>query len=260
MMIDEQQIRREPTRDLSPHEASRLPAGAAHYRAFVGPPDRYDFMSATQFSLLFALGLRETHRVLDFGCGSLRLGRLLIPFLRKDCYFAIEPNRWLIDDAIAKELGADMISIKRPHFSWRDDFDCSEFRTTFDFVIAQSIITHAGPDIAMRLLCNFRAVMSPDSMCLFTYRSATEMWPAQHPDGWTYPGVAFYEHVEIERFVSNAGLLGTRLPWYHPGATWFAAALVRERLPAVEHHGLLRGAVVGDPQFADSCSNLLVNI
>jgi SAM-dependent methyltransferase len=253
MIFDEQPISREPIRDSSPDEASRLPAGAAHYRAFVGPPDRYDFMSATQFSLLFALGLRESHRVLDFGCGSLRLGRLLIPFLREDCYFAIEPNRWLVDDAIAKELGADILSIKRPRFSWRNDFDCSDFGTTFDYVVAQSIITHAGPDIAMRLLRNFRAVMSPNGLCLFTYRSATEMWPAQHPDGWTYPEVVFYEHVEIERFVNDAGLVGTRLPWYHPKATWFAATLRQERLPAVEHYDLLRGAVVGDQQFADSC-------
>ena len=61
-------------RQLSADQAKTLPPGAEHYRAYVGPPDRFDFMSATQFSLLFANGLREHHRVLDFGCGSLRLG------------------------------------------------------------------------------------------------------------------------------------------------------------------------------------------
>jgi hypothetical protein len=42
--------------DLSIDEVRSLPAGAAHYRAYVGPADRYDFMSATQFSM---------------GCGSI---------------------------------------------------------------------------------------------------------------------------------------------------------------------------------------------
>jgi hypothetical protein len=83
---------RDPTRNLTPDEAASLPAGAAHYRAYVGPPDRFDFMSATQFSLLFALGLREVHRVLDFGCGSLRLGRLLIVSLRCGPPFADRRN------------------------------------------------------------------------------------------------------------------------------------------------------------------------
>jgi hypothetical protein len=63
-------------RSLDYAAAANLPTGAQHYRAYVGPPDRFDFMSATQFALLFALGLRDHHRVLDFGCGSLRLGRL----------------------------------------------------------------------------------------------------------------------------------------------------------------------------------------
>jgi hypothetical protein len=94
-------------------------------------------MSATQFSLLFANGLREHHRVLDFGCGSLRLGRLLIPYLWEKCYFGIEPNRWLNDDAIAYETGVDALGIKKPQFSYREDFDCNCFGVKFDYIIAQ---------------------------------------------------------------------------------------------------------------------------
>ncbi|MGH7086029.1 MAG: hypothetical protein ACREFN_13675, partial [Acetobacteraceae bacterium] len=61
-------------RDLSDADARALGPGAAHYTAFVGPPDEYDLMGATQFRLLTALGLRDHHRLLDFGCGSLRAG------------------------------------------------------------------------------------------------------------------------------------------------------------------------------------------
>jgi SAM-dependent methyltransferase len=209
---------RDPTRDLTPDEAAGLPPGATHYRAYVGPPDRFDFMSATQFSLLFALGLREVHRVLDFGCGSLRLGRLLIPFLRDNCYFAVEPNRWLIDDALDAELGRDAVALKHPSFSSRDDFDCADFGVTFDYIVAQSIITHAGPDVAALLLGNVRTAMHPGSLCIFTYRAAEAPLTADRPLGWTYPGVVFYEDSEIDRLVGEAGLVGKKLRWYHPGS------------------------------------------
>lgn len=54
-----------------------LPAGSKHYRAFVGPPEKYGVVSAMQFNLLTFLGLREDHYLLDIGCGSLRGGDFL---------------------------------------------------------------------------------------------------------------------------------------------------------------------------------------
>ena len=53
-------------------------------------------MGATQFRLLCSLGLRATHRVLDFGCGSLRAGRFLLTYLDPGGYWGVEPHRWLI--------------------------------------------------------------------------------------------------------------------------------------------------------------------
>src|SRR5581483_9942228 len=96
-------------RSLSLEDARTLPPGANHYTAFVGPPDRYDFMGASQFGLLFTMGLRDYHTLLDFGCGSLRAGRLLIPYLRRGHYYGIDPNRWLVEDGIKRELGCDIM-------------------------------------------------------------------------------------------------------------------------------------------------------
>ena len=81
--------RKKKVRALSRDEAKALPPGAHHYTAFVGRADQYDFMGATQFRLLTTLGLREHHAVLDFGCGSLRAGRLLIPYLNEGRYHGL---------------------------------------------------------------------------------------------------------------------------------------------------------------------------
>ena len=64
--------------------------------------------------MLTSLGLREHDHVLDIGCGSLRLGRLLIPFLRRARYFGVEPNLSLVDAGIRNELGWDAFRIKCP--------------------------------------------------------------------------------------------------------------------------------------------------
>ena len=116
-----------------------LATGARHYRAFVGPPDDYDLLGALQFSLLTALGLREHHYLLDIGCGSLRAGRLFIPYLLPERYFAIEPERWLIDEGIRLEIGQAQVDIKKPTFSQESDFTLSCFGRSFDFLMAQSI-------------------------------------------------------------------------------------------------------------------------
>jgi len=77
-----------------------LKPGDQHYRAYVGPSQDYDLISAMVFNLLTSVGLRQHHRVLDIGCGSLRVGRLLIAYLNQGNYFGVEPNEWLVSDGI----------------------------------------------------------------------------------------------------------------------------------------------------------------
>src|SRR3972149_10720697 len=98
----------------------RLRPGARHYRAYVGPPKDYDLVAAMTFNLLTTLGVRQHHTVLDIGCGSLRIGRLLVPYLNVGNYVGIEPNKWLVDDGIQREIGQDQIRIKQPQFYFSD--------------------------------------------------------------------------------------------------------------------------------------------
>ena len=240
------------TRALFAGEVAKLATGTCHYRAFVGPPDRFDFMSATQFSLLFALGLRENHRVLDFGCGSLRLGRLLIPFLQDGRYFGIEPETWLIEDALDRELGRDVLCIKHPAFSPDNGFDCRVFSQKFEFIVAQSILTHTGPDLLRRFLASATDSLVEDGLLVFSYCRSDNPECVLPGDGWHYPHCVEYTESKMLALLTEVGFHGRAIPWYHPGARWIVAGRNPTRLPKSSHLPLLRGAVLNQPQFEAS--------
>jgi len=228
-------------RDLPAEEALGLAAGADHYRAYVGPPRRFDFMSSTQFALLHALGIREEDRILDVGCGSLRLGRLLIPFLRPAGYAGIDPNTWLIEAGIRHELGMDAVRLKAPAFASNSDFDFSVFGRSFDFIIAQSVATHTGPDLLTRLLEGSAAALSPSGVFLFSYiRAGAEAAP---PDGWHYPACVEYSEPDLISRLGKVGLLARPVPWFHPAASWILAAHEASALPTEEEAAALTGFV-----------------
>ena len=241
------------TRHLSRHQARSLQPGSEHVSAYVGPPKQWDFMGATQLRLLTALGLREHHKLLDVGCGSLRAGRLFIPYLNANSYCGLEPNAWLVNDAIAIELGSDLVTLKSPRFAYRADFDASEFGEQFDFILAQSIFSHAGPGMLKQALSRLAPRLAANGLILFTVLET-----ARHPkaaveiEGWVYPQNMAYRTETLHDLSAGAGLVLQRLPWYHPRQTWFALAKAKADLIPEEQLRHLTGAVLRDPEFAAS--------
>lgn len=214
-----------------------LQPGDAHYRAYVGRVENYDVVSALQFNLLTMLGLRERHRLLDLGCGSLRGGRLFIPYLQAGHYFGIEPNEWLIQEGVAHEIGAELIALKQPHFSYNNDFRLDAFDSGiyFDFILAQSIFSHAGPSQIRCCLASARNVLSPLGLIIATFGEQIE---DQAVDEWVYPGLNFYRWSTLARFCADVGLHCRKLDWPHPQQTWFAAAIDLRRLEAIATTGI----------------------
>ncbi|MFP6640424.1 MAG: class I SAM-dependent methyltransferase [Myxococcota bacterium] len=239
------------TRHISSEEARILEPGSEHYTAYVGPPRDYDFMGATQFRLLCTLGLRAQHRLLDFGCGSLRVGRMLIPYLQPGHYYGVEPNRWLIDDAIEHEVGADLIRIKTPQFLYHDTFSCREFDVRFDYILAQSIFSHCGADLITRILGEFAESLSEEGIVAATFIHSADRRRAEPEEGWVYPDEVSYSAASITELLEGSGLQGCPIPWQHPRQTWWLLARNASRLPDPERHHLLRGEVLHGPPLAE---------
>jgi tetratricopeptide (TPR) repeat protein len=215
-------LRSEFKKHLTPEEIKAfgvdLPAGADHYRAYVGPPFNYDINSALQFQFLLDLGLREYHRFLEVGCGSLRLGRLLLMYLMPNRYFGLEPNVKILNTGIVENLGAplssnQLVKLKRPQFEYNSDFDFRFVGDSVDYIIAQSIASHTGVAETHRLLSNIGSIMHEGSIALVTYIRCGVEEKNNREDGWFYPDCVTYTDQFMGNLAKNLGLNAYKISW-----------------------------------------------
>jgi len=207
------------------------------HREYVGPENKYDLVQANQFCNLISIGLREHHKLLDIGCGSLRGGRLFIMYLGKGNYYGIEPNNWLIEDGIKLEIGQELINMREPSFNHNADFDLSVFNTKFDYLVAQSIFSHASQRQIIECCKKAYEVMHENSVFIATFiNSLVPFLPSnisdpktlqggkKNYDGeeWVYSGCVFYTPGFIISLIESTGLKCEIVPqWHHPnGQTW----------------------------------------
>lgn len=215
-----------------------MTSGNNHRRA-VGPPKEFDIIGALQFMMLVNLGLRDTHYVLDIGCGSLRAGKLLIPYLNESRYVGIEPNTELIRAGISLELGvfmghafgATMEGPKGSLFWDIADFDLSYTGLKYDFILAHSIFTHAPKAMIVKCLKEAHKVMHKDSIFAFTYKPGPDHFPKKYESG---PGtvMATFRINTLNAMLMDANLFATSVDWPHPyDQTWVVATKKRSSFP-----------------------------
>ena len=192
------------------------------HRAKVGPPGYFDLIGAQQFCVLVQLGLRAHHRLLDVGCGCLRGGRFLIPYLDKYHYVGLEPDRTLLGDGLSNELGWDMDEWKRPVFHNFSDFQLSRITIQFDYILAQSILSHAGWDIAWTIFEEAGKALTDQGIFAATWFQGEE---EANLNGWHGGSIVRYRDSTMADMALVSGFQSLQvLDVKHPmGQTWFAA-------------------------------------
>jgi SAM-dependent methyltransferase len=215
-------VRDEVLAHLSESEAdalgTRLAAGADHYRAWVGPPYNYDINGAMQFMLFLDLGLREYHRFLEIGCGSLRAGRFFMTYLLPERYFGVEPNKSILEKGLEANLGGsfdsgDMVALKRPRFTHNSNFDFSFTKGPVDFVVAQSIASHTGVSETHELLRSIASVCHEKTVAMVTFVRCHAEADRNTADGWFYPETVRYTDAFVSGMAKSLGLHAYRTKW-----------------------------------------------
>lgn len=169
------------------------------------------------------------------GCGSLRVGRLLIPYLNRSGYTGFEPNRWLIQEGIARECGADQIENKAPRFVVSESSDIFSADESFDFVLAQSIFSHMGLDLIAGWFDAAARLLAQTGVLVATYLPAKEDFEGE---GWIYPDCVSYRSESLEELAQAHGLLFRPIAWRHPRQSWVLIFRPGHRFEALDFSAL----------------------
>jgi hypothetical protein len=187
---------------------------------FLGVPvATFELAGRTQMIDLLREGLNPESKVLDIGCGCLRIAYWLIRFLDAGCYHGIEPARHRVDYGMRYLFTSEELSLKRPRFDFNAGFDSSVFGTHFDFFLARSIWTHASKGQIQATLDSFLRDSTPTGVFLASYLPAQSADDDYQGEGWVgtshesdTPGVIRHSHTWIVEQCQMRSLEVKQLP------------------------------------------------
>ena len=173
------------------------------HRDIVG--GRWGETGRAQMAILRDAGMEPRHRLLDIGCGSLRLGHLAVPYLDPGHYWGTDASAALMRRGWEVEL-TDRSRLPPAQLIEDSAFALPGIPDDIDFAIAFGVFTHLPADALSACLHSLRARCPHLTAILFT------VFPA--------PGDPQPPHRQRDGVVTHPD----RPPYHRPLADVFAAA------------------------------------
>ena len=133
------------------------------------PSQRYLELAEGHLEYLKQHGLKPESRMLDYGCGILRLGLVAIPYLVNGTYVGIDISAGRL------ERGRQLLrksGIKDEHYKLHEVNDCSLKEVAgqqFDFVWAKSVFTHMPTSDIETMLIALKPRLAAGGQFYFTF-------------------------------------------------------------------------------------------
>eukprot|EP00850_Spirogloea_muscicola_P019129 SM000184S03762 [mRNA] locus=s184:22349:24221:- [translate_table: standard] len=123
---------------------------------WVGGRETFAFMAD-------AARLHPTARVLELGCGSLRVGIHFISFLQKAHYYCLEPDAMSVAAGLLYELPAHGIVSKRPNVVVDGSFNLALLNASapFDLIFESLVFIHLTAEVRIVAMAALATVLHP---------------------------------------------------------------------------------------------------
>lgn len=205
-----------PARTAAEYTA-RMQRLAAEGRHRVAAGGMWDEMGPLVLAYLVDQGLEPGHRLLDIGCGPLRIGIPLIDYLEAGHYFGIDAMEGLLAAGYDVELAAAGLQHKLPrsHLLADDSFDAARLlgQTKVDVALAQSVFSHLPPRLLRTCLERLAPVMVPGGVfhaTCFVVDDAAAEGPVTHEPG----GKVTFRHQNPYHYtLADIAAAAAALPW-----------------------------------------------
>jgi SAM-dependent methyltransferase len=166
------------------------------------------------------------HRLLDIGCGSLRLGSLACRYLEPGHYWGTDLSTDLIEAGHAREIVAQGLGDRLPRGNLVTDgiFSFAGVPRQIDYAIANSVFTHLPPTHLRLCLGNLARHLTAPARVYFTIFLPQDgdgiTGPSRQADGivtWSYRDPFHYDWADVAHALRGLPWALRRLgDWGHP--------------------------------------------
>jgi len=168
-----------------------------------------------QFAFLKSYGLDPLHKVVDYGCGSLRIGLHFMDHLAPGHYWGVDVTRRFFEDGL-QQLDPHMVAEKAPRLDVISDETLAEIRAWQpDWVFSISVLMHVPPAEVEDFLRKITGLLAPGARAVIVFdRTPRNVRTATM--SWTYSEAFLCEKLRridpafdvAFRFFENVGLVG----------------------------------------------------
>ena len=170
-----------------------------------GAPLEFEDAGRSGFRRYAALAsLAPEHRVVDYGCGSLRLGLHFMLRLAPGNYFGLDVTRDLIEMG-ENLIGGELLTEKKPRLATIEEGMAKATAFGADVVISNAVSYHVHPVETGAYFANLRSLAGkPGAILVFDVMIADR--PVRYNGGgWAWPLEFFVEQLKPLSFVAAHG-------------------------------------------------------
>lgn len=149
----------------------------------------WDKTGPMQLDRLKKYGMKPEDKLFDFGCGTLRGGQHIIKYLDTGNYFGTDISLDILEEA-KKLLKSKDLDSKKPSLYFTNDNEFEEVKDhKFDYLHAQSVLSHMPPEDIEILFKNIPKIMHRDSKFLATFFLSRDgsIYPGNNHQNYSYP-------------------------------------------------------------------------